>query len=94
MVEKLQKEVRHVEGHVRDSIKAKPVQYDAANGYHSRIELVGKDPKSGEPLAKIGNILEYGRKNGKGKRPWFKKTIVREESATIAVMNEAFEGGE
>ena len=45
-------------GALRDSIRAGKPNYNAADGFHSKVEPVGKD--HGEPLAKIGNILEYG----------------------------------
>ena len=46
-------------GALKKSIKAGKVTYSAADGYHTDVGPVGKD--HGEPLAKIGNILEYGR---------------------------------
>jgi hypothetical protein len=46
-----------------------PVKYTAADGFTSEVGPQGKNPKTGEPYAKIGNILEYGRsENAKRRR--------------------------
>ena len=78
-------------GALRDSVKAGAVAYDAANGYHSDVGPVGKD--HGEPLAKIGNILEYGRSNMPA-RPWFASTVAGAEAEVTQAMQTAFEAAQ
>ena len=56
-------------GALRSSIKPGPVTYDAASGYSCQVKPVGNHPATGEPLAKIGNILEYGRSYWRPVRP-------------------------
>lgn len=46
-------------GALRDSIKAGKVKYWYTEGYYCEVGPVGKD--HGQDLARIGNILEYGR---------------------------------
>lgn len=48
-------------GALRDSIKPSSVKLTTGDGYYCEVKPVGNHPKTGEPLAKIGNILEYGR---------------------------------
>ena len=59
-----------------------------ADGFHSKVEPVGKD--HGEPLAKIGNILEYGRSD-MSPQPWFNPTIARASDEVIEAIQKTFE---
>lgn len=92
VVEALRDSVPKLEHHVEKGIRAQLVKYDAANGYYSDVGPDGDDPVTGEPLAKIGNILEYGRSNMDA-QPWFYQTLQREEKAVIAVMDAEFSKG-
>lgn len=92
VVKALKDSVPKFERHVEQSIKAQPVGYNAADGYYSDVGPDGKDPATGEPLAKIGNILEYGRTNMPA-QPWFYQTLQREEKAVIAAMDAEFNKG-
>ncbi|MGX8705380.1 MAG: HK97-gp10 family putative phage morphogenesis protein [bacterium] len=74
-------------GTLRNSIKAGKPDYNAADGYHSKVEPVGKD--HGEPLAKIGNIMEYGRSD-MSPRPWFNPTIASATDEVTEVMQKTF----
>lgn len=74
-------------GALRDSVKAGKVDYNAADGYHADVGPVGSD--HGEPLAKIGNILEYGRSDMRP-RPWFNATVAGAETEVKAAMQRAF----
>ncbi len=74
-------------GALRKSIKAGKPDYNAADGYHSEVAPVGKD--HGEPLAKIGNILEYGRSN-MSPRPWFNTTIEHAANEVVEAMQKTF----
>lgn len=74
-------------GALRDGIKAGTVQYDAADGYHCEVGPTGSD--HGEPLAKIGNILEYGRSN-MAARPWFHATVDAAANDVTDAMQKAF----
>lgn len=76
-------------GALRDSIKAGPVKYSAADGYFCEVKPVGNHPESGEPLAKIGNVLEYGRSYGDTKKAaigWFHPTVQAAEGEALAAM--------
>lgn len=75
-------------GALRDSIKAGKVAYNAADGFYSDVGPTGKD--HGEPLAKIGNILEYGRSNMDA-RPWFEPTKERSAEEVRTAMQKAFD---
>ena len=75
-------------GALRKGIKAGKVEYNAADGYNSDVGPVGKD--HGESLAKIGNILEYGRSNMKA-QPWFNPTVKRATGEVTQAMQKAFE---
>ena len=75
-------------GALKKSVKAGKVAYNAADGYHTEVGPVGKD--HGEPLAKIGNILEYGRSD-MDPRPWFNNTVARAEAEVTQAMQRAFE---
>ena len=101
VAEKLQEKAPVDTGALRDSIKPDAVKYDAANGYYCTVKPVGNHPKTGEPLAKIGNILEYGRsasaKRRKYNKPkgrasnmdargWFHPTVKEAESEAFTAM--------
>ena len=71
-------------GSLQRSIKPGPVQYNAGDGYYAEVKPVGNHPKTGEPLAKIGNVLEYGRSYGETKKAglaWFEPTVINNEAA-------------
>ena len=74
-------------GGLAKSIKSMPVRYNAADGYISEVAPQKKQPGTGEPYAKIGNILEYGRSN-MPPRPWFEPTVKASEDEVIAAMKE------
>lgn len=74
-------------GALRDSIRAGKPAYNAADGFHSKVEPVGKE--HGEPLAKIGNILEYGRSD-MSPQPWFNPTIARASDEVIEAIQKTF----
>lgn len=74
-------------GALRDSIRAGKVKYSAADGYHCEVGPTGSD--HGEPLAKIGNILEYGRSN-MDPQPWFNTTVEDYGGDVITAMQKAF----
>lgn len=86
-------------GGLARSIKAKPKPYNAADGYSCEVAPQGNDPKTGEPYAKIGNVLEYGRSYGNTKKDgvgWFNPTVKSVEAEVIAAMTEELrknEGG-
>ena len=76
-------------GALRESIKAGPVKYNAAEGYFCKVEPTGNHPETGEPLAKIGNILEYGRSYGDTQKPplgWFHPTVKAAEGDAVQAM--------
>ncbi len=75
-------------GALRKSIKAGKIEWNPGDGYYCRVEPTGKH--HGEPLAKIGNILEYGRSN-MAPRPWFHPTVARAQEDVKAAMREAFD---
>jgi len=77
-----------------NSIKPGPVKYSAAEGYYCEVKPVGNHPKTGEPLAKIGNILEHGRSYGRTHKAgigWFHPTVKLEEGEAVNVIGEAFD---
>ena len=76
-------------GALQGSVKAGAVKYDAGDGWNCEVKPVGTN--HGESLAKIGNILEYGRSDGKSHRPWFNNTIIDNTGAVIGAMQAAFE---
>lgn len=81
-------------GALRDSIKPEPVKYSAADGYYCEVKPVGNHPSTGEPLAKIGNVLEYGRSYGRTKKAglgWFHPTVKAAESEVLAEIQAEFE---
>ena len=75
-------------GALARSIRPSAVKYDAGDGWVSEVKPVGEN--HGENLAKIGNILEYGRSN-MAPRPWFNPTIQQSKGMVESVMKEAFE---
>lgn len=75
-------------GALRDSIKAGKVSYNAGDGYYCEVAPTGKDPR-GEPYAKIGNILEYGRSN-MAPRAWFNPTVAAATDEVTDIMKQAF----
>lgn len=75
-------------GELSRSIKAGTVEYSVADGYHCEVAPVGNHSKTGEPLAKIGNILEYGRSNMPA-RPWFNPTVAASEGEVRDAMRTA-----
>lgn len=74
-------------GALRESIKAGPVKYNAADGYFCEVKPIGNHPETGESLAKIGNILEYGRSNMQP-NPWFHPTVKAAEDDVVQAMQE------
>ena len=73
-------------GALKKSIKASKVAFSTADGHYSEVGPgKAKHPKTGESLAKVGNILEYGRSNMKP-RPWFNPAVKRAEPAVLAAM--------
>ena len=73
-------------GALKKSIKASKVAFSTADRHYSEVGPgKAKHPKTGESLAKIGNILEYGRSNMKP-RPWFNPAVKRAEPAVLAAM--------
>jgi HK97 gp10 family phage protein len=72
-------------GGLAGSIKAGSVSYNAGDGYTCEVAPKGNHPKTGEPFAKIGNILEYGRTNMPA-RAWFNPTVAGAAPEVIAAM--------
>ena len=87
-------------GGLKRSIKAGKVEYNAADGYHCDVGPTGKNSR-GEPYAKIGNILEYGRSaqhrdpgrdvSAMSAKPWFNPAVGRAENEVKQAMQNAFE---
>ena len=87
-------------GGLQKSIKAGKVDYNAADGYHCSVGPTGKNER-GEPYAKIGNILEYGRSaqtrdpgrdiSEMSPKPWFNPTCARAENEVVQAMQTAFQ---
>lgn len=75
-------------GALAASIKAGAVSYDAGDGWHCEVAPTGEN--HGENLAKIGNILEYGRSNMPA-RPWFNPTVDQATGEVTAAMQQAFD---
>lgn len=76
-------------GALRDSIKPSAVKYNAADGYSCEVKPVGNHPDTGEPLAKIGNVLECGRSYGDKQKPglgWFYPTVRANEVKVLEAM--------
>ena len=83
LAEKLREAAPVDTGALRKSIKAGPVTYNAGDGYCCEVAPVGNHPKTGEPLAKIGNILEYGRSSS-AKRRKYKCNAPKGKTSTMA----------
>ena len=78
-------------GALQASVKAGAVKYDPGDGYNCDVGPTGKN--HGEPLAKIGNILEYGRSN-MAPRPWFNPTIEAAAGEVEKAMQDAFDAAQ
>lgn len=76
------------EGALRDSIKASKPKADSSGAVYSEVKPEGTD--HGQDLAKIGNILEYGRSN-MAAQPWFHKTIKAADPDVKDVVRTVFE---
>lgn len=76
-------------GQLRDSIKAGKVEWSATDGYSCDVGPKGDDIH-GQSLAKIGNVLEYGRSNMPA-RPWFVPTVKAAEPEVKAAMQKVIE---
>ncbi|MEG2469299.1 MAG: HK97 gp10 family phage protein [Comamonas sp.] len=72
-------------GALAKSIKPGSVNYSAGDGYTCEVAPKGNHPKTGEPLAKIGNIVEHGRSN-MAARPFFVPAVKKAEPEVVAVM--------
>ena len=93
LAEKLQEKAPVRNGYLEKSIKASAVKFDSGDGYSCEVKPEGNHPKTGQSLAKIGNVLEYGRSYGaKSKAPlmWFKPTVIMEEDAVMAEIGRVF----
>lgn len=80
-------------GALAGSIRPDKVTSGAGGGYTCRVGPTGNHPKTGEPLAKIGNILEYGRSYGRTKKAglaWFFSTVAAWEQDALQLMEEVF----
>ena len=88
LAEKLSEAAPEDTGALKKSIKAGSVQYSAGDGYSCEVAPMGEN--HGENLAKIGNILEYGRSN-MPPRPWFNPTVDRAGGEVIQAMQDAFD---
>lgn len=84
LAEKLKEKAPVDTGALRDSIKPDKVKYNAGDGYHCDVKPTGKHPKTGEPLAKIGNILEYGRSSSAKNRKYQSAKAAKRTSAMDA----------
>lgn len=78
-------------GTLAGSLKAGTVRYNASDGWHCEVKPEGEN--HGENLAKIGNILEYGRSN-MDPRPWFNPTLESSEGEVKAAMVDAFKAAQ
>ena len=86
LAEKLRDQAPVRTGALKASIKASAVKSSSSEGYYTEVKPVGNHPKNGESLAKIGNILEYGR----AKMAWFTPTVVNCENEVNAKIAEVF----
>ena len=71
-------------GTLKKSIKAGKVTWSATEGYSCDVGPKGAD-QHGQNLAKIGNVLEYGRSNMPA-RPWFVPTVKAAEAEVLRAM--------
>ena len=86
-------------GALKKSVKAGKVEYNPADGYNTDVGPVGKD--HGEALAKIGNILEYGRSaqtrdpgrdiSAMPSKAWFVPAVKQATQEVNQVMKRTFE---
>ena len=100
LAKRLQEAAPERSGGLKRSVKAGKVDYNAADGYHCDVGPTGKNER-GEPYAKIGNVLEYGRSqqsrdpgrdiNAMPKKAWFNPTVGRAEGEVRQAMQKAFE---
>ena len=79
-------------GALAASIKAGAVKYSAADGYYCEVAPTGTNAE-GENLAKIGNILEYGRSNMPA-RPWFVPTVDSAVEEVNSAIRDAFQAAQ
>ena len=103
LAKKLREAAPERSGGLKKSIKASKVEYNAADGFHCNVGPEGKDAH-GEPYAKIGNILEYGRSAQKRdpgrdvtemkKKAWFVPTVKSAENEVVQAMRDAFNGAQ
>ena len=94
LAQRLQEKAPVDMGELRDRIKPGPVKYSAADGYYCEVKPVGNHTGTGEPLAKIGNVLEYGRSYGATKKAglgWFHPTVKAAEGEVLAKIQAEFE---
>lgn len=80
-------------GALKASIKPGAVKQNTGSGYYCEVMPVGNHPKTGEPLAKVGNVLEYGRSYGKTKKPgigWFFPTVKQAQGDALQTMTDTF----
>ena len=99
LAKRLQSAAPERTGGLKKSIKAGKVEYNAADDFHCDVGPTGKN-EHGEPYAKIGNILEYGRSaqardpgrdiNDMRARPWFNPAVSRAATDVVQTMHQAF----
>ena len=100
LAKRLQEAAPERSGKLKKSIKAGTVDYNAADGFHCDVGPTGKNER-GEPYAKIGNILEYGRSaqhrdpgrdvNAMSAKAWFNPAVAQAEGEVKQAMQKAFE---
>ena len=100
LAKRLQNAAPERTGGLKKSIKAGKVEYNAADGFHCDVGPVGKNER-GEPYAKIGNILEYGRSaqardpgrdiNEMRGKAWFNPAVASAENEVKNAMKQAFD---
>lgn len=103
LAKRLQEAAPERSGGLKQSIKASKVEYNAADGFHCNVGPEGKDAH-GEPYAKIGNILEYGRSarsvdpgrdiTEMSPKAWFVPAVNSAESEVVQAMRDAFNGAQ
>lgn len=79
-------------GALATSIKAGAVKFDAVDGYYCEVTPTGTNAE-GENLAKIGNILEYGRSNMPA-RPWFAPTVDSAVEEVKGIIRDVFQAAQ
>ena len=100
LAKRLQNAAPERTGGLKRSIKAGKVEYNAADGFHCNVGPTGKN-EHGEPYAKIGNIIEYGRSaqardpgrdiSEMKRKAWFVPTVGNAENEVVNAMRQAFE---